>query len=173
MSQPQGSAFPQTRSAAVVMPREGKDGRQAPGGRGTHQVLAHLQLLKSPDPQHLFNSSVNLAWKLLGPIALMCWNMDRNLCTELLCVVLNVLQGRYVEREGGMLRIISGLYPRVPFVHISILSRIKYFLLKHFLLLTGSHSNYLFHHIPEARLQGKQVKTQQLECKALAEIESF
>lgn len=38
-------------------------------------------------------------------------------------------QGRYMEERTEMLRIISGLYPRVPFVHISILSRIKYFLL--------------------------------------------
>lgn len=66
-------------------------------------------------------------------------------------------------REGGreMLRIISGLYPRVPFVHISIHSRIKYFLLKHFFSLAGSHSTPIISSIIslEARLQGKQVKT--------------
>lgn len=58
-----------------------------------------------------------------------------------------------------MLRIISGLYPRVPFVHISILSRIKFFLLKHFFLLAGSHSAPITSSVVslEARLQGKQV----------------
>lgn len=60
-----------------------------------------------------------------------------------------------------MLRIISAVYPRVLFVHISILSRIKYFLLKHFFPLAGSLSIPIISSIVslEARLQGKQVKT--------------
>lgn len=127
-----------------------------------------------PVPQCLWDSTAVLALKAPGAH---CSGAPTEICMQRCCVWYETCCRGGMAREGGreILGIISGLYPRVPFVHISIHSRIKYFLLKHFFPLAGSHSTPIISSIVslEAKLQGTQVKTWQLECKASAETESF
>lgn len=117
------------------MTREKEEERQVPV-RGTPHVPAQFQLLSSLF-QCLWNSTAVLALKAPGAH---CSETVIEISVQWCCVWYETCCRGGLGREGGreMPRIISGLYPRVTFVHISIHSRIKYFLLKHFFLLLAA-----------------------------------
>lgn len=128
---PRAQPFPRAR-----MQRQwpGKRGEEAGAGERDLPSPCSVSAPELPVPPCLWKSTAILALKAPGAH---CSEAPIETCMQGCCVWYETWCRGGMGREGGreMLRIISGLYPRVPFVHISIHSRIKYFLLKHFFFL--------------------------------------
>lgn len=157
MGQPRAQPFPEQ---GCHSNDQGKQGGEAGAHERDIPSPCSVSAPELPVPQCLWDSTAVLALKAPGAH---CSGTLTEICTQRCCVWYETCCRGGMVREGRreMLGIISGLYPRVPFVHISIHSRIKYFLLKHFFPFAGSRSTPIISSIVslEARLQGTQVKT--------------